>query len=164
MKKTLAYYMELPYEVMLRKLRPEEGGGFLACIPLLGENRCVGDGETPQGALKDLEEVKKDLFADYLKRGEMIPEPAKPDEKFSGKLLLRIPKILHCQLSQAAKENETSLNSYITYLLSSNHASERMTQQFDFICGAIHKLWKWPVISPEDETEESYSNQPYLTH
>jgi len=152
MKKDLQYYLDLPYDIKIREVPKEEGGGYLACIPLLGENRCEGYGKTRLEALEDLDGVKTHLFNDYLSRGLEILEPQKDEDQFSGKFLLRIPKILHSQLSHAAKENEVSLNSYISYLLSTNHASERLTQQFDYICGAIRKLWKWTVITPDDET------------
>ena len=37
--------------------------------------------------------------------------------EFSGKLNIRIPKSLHCQLSQEAKKDGVSLNQYIIYKL-----------------------------------------------
>lgn len=50
-------------------------------------------------------------------------EPAIPLEEvksayeFSGKLNIRIPKSLHCQLSHEAKRDGVSLNQYIIYKL-----------------------------------------------
>lgn len=50
-------------------------------------------------------------------------EPAIPLEEvksayeFSGKLNIRIPKSLHCQLSQEARRDGVSLNQYIIYKL-----------------------------------------------
>jgi predicted HicB family RNase H-like nuclease len=121
--------MNLPYEVLIRKIAEEDGGGYMACIPLLGENRCEGYGQNPVQALRDLEQVKRDLFEDYLAKGWEILEPTKSEEQYSGKLLLRIPKILHAQLSHAAEQNGTSLNSYLIYLLSSLFISDAATPQ-----------------------------------
>ncbi len=41
----------------------------------------------------------------------------KSQREYSGKLMLRIPKELHRQLAEAAKENGVSLNQYALYKL-----------------------------------------------
>lgn len=41
----------------------------------------------------------------------------KARREYSGKLMLRIPKELHRQLAEAAKENGVSLNQYALYKL-----------------------------------------------
>jgi len=43
--KNLDYYLNLNYEIKLRKLSPAEGDGWLAEIPLLPG--CMSDGKTP---------------------------------------------------------------------------------------------------------------------
>ena len=44
-------------------------------------------------------------------------ESYKEQREYSGKLMLRIPKELHKQLVEAAKENGVSLNQYALYKL-----------------------------------------------
>ena len=44
-------------------------------------------------------------------------EEYKVQREYSGKLMLRIPKELHKQLAEAAKENGVSLNQYALYKL-----------------------------------------------
>lgn len=44
-------------------------------------------------------------------------EEVKSVYDFSGKLNIRIPKSLHCQLSREAKRDGVSLNQYIIYKL-----------------------------------------------
>lgn len=44
-------------------------------------------------------------------------EEYKAQREYSGRLLLRIPKELHKQLVEAAKENGVSLNQYALYKL-----------------------------------------------
>lgn len=44
-------------------------------------------------------------------------EEVKSAYDFSGKLNIRIPKSLHCQLSREAKRDGVSLNQYIIYKL-----------------------------------------------
>jgi predicted HicB family RNase H-like nuclease len=41
----------------------------------------------------------------------------KTQREYSGKLMLRIPKELHKELAEAAKENGVSLNQYAAYKL-----------------------------------------------
>jgi predicted RNase H-like HicB family nuclease len=74
-KKSLKYYMSLPYEVRITPVPDYEGGGFIAYLPQLKSYALFGDGETEEQALANLEEVKKDRFKEYLKEGLSIPEP-----------------------------------------------------------------------------------------
>jgi len=77
MKKDLNYYLNLKYSIEINPIPEEEGGGYEACIPQLGRYAFVGDGDTIEEALKSLEEIKKDIFEDWYKRGKEIPEPGK---------------------------------------------------------------------------------------
>ncbi len=119
MNKNLDYYLALNYPVEILKIPDNEGGGYMATIPQLGRNAFVGDGNSIYEAISNLEEVKRDLFVDFLKEGIAIPEPKFEDEEeYSGRFILRIPKDLHRHLSSKAEENGTSLNQYISSLLS----------------------------------------------
>lgn len=71
--KTLEYYLSLPYAVVLTPLSPEDGGGWLATIPLL-EGRMT-DGETQHEAIERLEEAKHLWLEVALEQGIPIPEP-----------------------------------------------------------------------------------------
>ena len=104
MNKTIDHYLALNYPVEIIKIPDNEGGGYMATIPQLGRNAFVGDGSTIDEAIQNLEEVKKDLFEDFLKQGIAIPEPKFEDEEeFSGRFILRIPKDLHRHLSIKSK-------------------------------------------------------------
>ena len=124
MEKTLDYYMSLDYPVEIRRIDESLGGGYVATIPSLGAQAFVGDGETPQEAYENLQAAKKEIFAEYLQVGVAIPEPVVEPayEDYSGKLMLRLPRELHAKLAVAAKRNETSLNQFIVYALSSFEA------------------------------------------
>ena len=74
-KKNLSYYMNLPYKVKYRKISKDDGDGWLAYIPQLGEFAFRGDGETKEEALKSLNFIKEELFKEYLRDGINIPEP-----------------------------------------------------------------------------------------
>jgi len=71
----IEYYMQLPYSIEIKPVPTDEGGGYMATIPVLGELAFAGDGDTPMEALKNLEEIKRDLFAGCLARGIKIPLP-----------------------------------------------------------------------------------------
>jgi predicted HicB family RNase H-like nuclease len=152
-KKDLDYYMNLPYTIEVVPIPDSEGGGYTAQLPQLGRFAIVGDGETIEEAITDLENLKRDRLTSYLEDGIEIPEPEPEKETYSGRFLVRIPKVLHRQLAEAAKENQTSLNLYVTYLLSTNFNIGRQQEQFntiidqlDFMCDAI-----WDVHYSFDE-------------
>lgn len=111
--KDLNYYLNLNYEIKIRKLSSEEGGGWFAEIPFLPG--CMSDGETPEEAIANLNDAKKCWIEACLELGRPVPEPGSND--FSGQLRLRMPKSLHRALSEKAREENVSLNQYINYQL-----------------------------------------------
>lgn len=132
MTKTLDYYLSLDYPVEIKKIDENLGGGYTACIPSLGSQAFVGDGDTPQEAYENLMAAKAEIFAEYLQEGLSIPEPPSQInyEDYSGKLVVRMPRELHAGLAQAAENNNTSLNQYIVYALSSFNAKMDMLSTF----------------------------------
>ena len=113
MAKDLDYYMNLDYDMRIRKLAEDEGGGWFAEIPLLPG--CIADGESVGKTVENLDAAKKSWIETSLELGRLVPEPLSDD--FSGQLRVRIPKSLHRDLSQRAKEENTSLNQFIIYHL-----------------------------------------------
>ena len=73
MEKNLDFYLNIPYPVEIVKIDPNEGGGILARIPMLGQHAFLGDGETIEEALANLENIKTYLFRKYLRQGVPIP-------------------------------------------------------------------------------------------
>lgn len=74
--------------------------------------------------LANIPEIEPDEWdRAMLAQAEADDEPAvslekvKSEYEFSGKLNIRIPKSLHCKLSQEAKRDGVSLNQYIIYKL-----------------------------------------------
>ncbi len=109
--KNLNYYLELNYEIKIRRLTDKEGGGWLAEIPLLPG--CMSDGKTPEDAIVNLADAKKCWLETCMGLKRPVPEP----HDFSGQLRVRMPKSLHRTLSKKAKEENVSLNQYINYQL-----------------------------------------------
>lgn len=68
----LNYYMNLPYDIEITAIWVGEGGGFSARYPQFGLS-LVSDGETPEEALKKLEELKLRHFTDFVAKGQRVP-------------------------------------------------------------------------------------------
>jgi len=116
------YYLGLKYPVTLRELSADEGGGFLATIPILGEKTFIADGATPGEALEALDELRQELIPQLVRNGVALPTPqtvTDPAENYSGSLMLRVSKQLHGRLVSAAKRNGISLNKFAAELLAS---------------------------------------------
>jgi antitoxin HicB len=161
-KKTLEEYMQLSYEIALKKLSEEEGGGWMATIPQLGSYTFVGDGETQEEALENLELLKRYLFEEALKKGTEIPLPVEPTfEKYSGKFMTRIPIDLHIELSKQAEKNGMSLNSYVIYLLSNNNALEKINDNLVSLLQEKTNIIdndtnKYITTNPKEQTKLNY--------
>ena len=74
-QRDIEYYMRLPYKIEFSVLSPEDGGGFMMCMPELGRFAVLGDGETPNDAWKMLKEVQRKVISIMLKEGIDVPEP-----------------------------------------------------------------------------------------
>lgn len=123
--KTLDYYLNLPYKILVEPIKEEEGGGYLARIPQFGMS-ITGDGETEEEAINMLKEYKKIAFNRFLNEGKRIPEPK--DElsfdHFSGRILLRLPKELHQIIAKKSQANNVSQNQYLNYIIASGVNNE----------------------------------------
>jgi antitoxin HicB len=91
---------------------------------------CSAFGQTQQEALDELQDAIQAWIEAAHAAANPIPAPSVPvaDHQHSGKVLLRMPRRLHAQLAQSAKQEGVSLNQYIVYLLSSAPDS-RMPEQ-----------------------------------
>lgn len=96
-----------------------EDEGYIATCPEFPGLSAFG--ETREEATKEAETALELFIEEYKAKGKPLPEPTGLDA-FSGQLRLRMPKSLHRKLAEAARREETSLNQYIVYLLSEQHA------------------------------------------
>jgi len=140
MKKELEYYLNVPYKIEIVRIPEDEGGGYLARLPQFGELGIVGDGNTVEEAIRDLEENKKLRFQEYLEKGFKIPEPEKDVDDFSGKFIVRMPKFLHRELALSARKNGVSLNQYVCTLLAMNFKSDKVAESLDAIYKGLKSL------------------------
>ena len=79
MKKDLDYYLNLPYEILVRPLSKDEGGGYFARykdFPYV-----MGDGDSEAEAIKDAREAFKLVVATDIAEGKPVKEPADESKK-----------------------------------------------------------------------------------
>ena len=102
----LRRFVGLPYHISVAL----EGSRWTASVDELPG--CVGRGSNPEEAVRSVSGAMEAWIADALTTKRAIPTP-RPESKHSGRLLLRMPQTLHCELAQAAESREMSLNSFI---------------------------------------------------
>jgi antitoxin HicB len=116
--KTLQQYLDLPYHVSL--VRGENDRGKQAWAASVDElPACTASGSSPEDAVRRLRATMEEWIAAALARNEAVPEP-RSDSTHSGRLLVRMPKTLHAQLTRAAEKDGVSLNQFITGALASS--------------------------------------------
>jgi antitoxin HicB len=119
-------YLKQPYA---RIVVPEEDGTFRGEI--LEFPGCIVTGDTPSEALNSLEEVASAWLESALEHHQPIPEPIEKI-KFSGRLVLRLPKSLHKKAVRLAERDGVSLNQFIVTSLA-EHIGERAWPQHQVI-------------------------------
>ena len=115
--KTIDEYMRLPYRLEIVP-DPDEGG-FAARYPELPG--CITVGETVEEAAANALDAKRAWLEAAIEDGVQIGEPV-AENSYSGQFKLRLPKSLHRQLAESAKEEGISMNQYCLYLLTRNDA------------------------------------------
>jgi antitoxin HicB len=111
MNRTVEEYMGMPYTFEM--WRAPEGGWVVRVKELTG---CVSQGETAEEALAMIREAMEGWLEVALRRGFDIPEP-RPEEEYSGKFVVRMPRSLHRELVATADREGVSLNQYINVAL-----------------------------------------------
>ena len=121
-KARIEYYMKLPY-TMTVQFQDEQGGYYVAGFQELPDLTMTG--QTPVEAVNELLIEAPEWFENCLKLGIEIPLPIEP-QKYSGKIVLRMPPSMHESLIKIAELEGISLNQYmIAALARSVGLSER---------------------------------------
>jgi antitoxin HicB len=104
-------YTALPYHLLLVRDGEDKAGPWIASVEELAG--CTSRGKTAEEALTSVEAAKASWIATALAEGRDIPEP-KSATSHSGRLLLRMPRTLHADLTRASEREGVSLNQFIT--------------------------------------------------
>ena len=115
-EKDLEYYAKLPYTIILEQWDDGKGPYWVARIAELPH--CLIHGDTPEEAVREIDEVKMDWIKSNLERGLVIPEPR--PRKYSGQIRLRISPSLHKLLTFRAETEGMSLNQYMATALATS--------------------------------------------
>ena len=137
MEKTIDYYLSLPYT---RELVPDPVVGWGVKIKELPG--CMSQGETPEEALRMVEEAMRGWLEVELDTGSSIPEP-KTEEEYSGKTVLRMPKWLHRRLVEFAENEGMSLNHCLVSILAAGVEGveqKKMGQQIEQLQKRVKSL------------------------
>ena len=116
MKKSIEYYINLPYTFIIQPYGDENGVYYVGKV--LELDGCTTDGITKEEVLENIKEAMEGWIETRLTNGFDVPEPALNYEA-SGKFTLRLPKALHHKLIIEANKEGVSLNQYALYKLSS---------------------------------------------
>lgn len=104
----------------------DEDNGFIATIP--GIEGLSTFGQTREEALSELNVAAGVYFESLKKAGRQLPDEEKIIP-YSGQIRLRMPKSLHADLSDRAKDEGVSLNTYIVTLLSERHMGRNLIKE-----------------------------------
>ena len=104
----------------------DEDKGFIATIP--GIQGLSAFGTTREEALSELKTASEAYFKSLKKAGKQLPDEEKIIP-YSGQIRLRMPKGLHADLSNRAKDEGVSLNTYIITLLSKGHVKRNLLKE-----------------------------------
>lgn len=106
----------------------DEDNGFIAAIP--GVQGLGAFGKTREEALSELVIASEAYFESLKKAGRQLPDEEKIIP-YSGQIRLRMPKSLHADLSDRAKDEGISLNTYIVTLLSERHMERNLLKEVE---------------------------------
>jgi antitoxin HicB len=107
-------YLGLPYHLMLVRDGEDKGRPWAASVEELPG--CTSRGKTSDEALDGIEAAMETWIRTALEEERDVPEP-KSATSHSGRLLLRMPRTLHADLTRASEREGVSLNQFITDVL-----------------------------------------------
>ena len=116
----------------------DEDESYVAIVPEFPGLSAFG--ETPEEAVKEAKIAIEGFIKVFKEDGDEIPEPDKL-RPFSGQIRLRLPKSLHSSLSNEAKRDNVSLNTYIVQLLSEKNSLESVKKEIESLNNNIKNLF-----------------------
>jgi antitoxin HicB len=111
-RKGIDYYLKLPYGIELRPY--EDGTWFARVVELPG---CMTEADSAEEALAAIRDAQRAWIEACLEDGTPVPEPEHVPA-FSGQFRVRVPRSLHHELADKARQEGTSLNQLVVSMLS----------------------------------------------
>ena len=147
--RTVERYLALPYHVTLVRDGDGEDGPWVAQVEELAG--CTSRAETAEQAASGIQQAMSDWISEALREGREVPEP-KPVDEHSGRLLLRMPRTLHAELTRLAEREGVSLNQFITDALASA-VGWRLARSARRGTGSLNQVPGAEALTPEQEAE-----------
>lgn len=101
------------YRFEVRPIPKAEGGGFLVAIPDLPG--CLADGDTFEQAIASARQAFDAWVGASKDMGREVPRPG--ELAATAKILLRLPKSKHAEVTDAAAAEGVSINTMLTVLI-----------------------------------------------
>lgn len=115
MIKDIEYYKNIDYDIIVSKLKDEDGGGYFAYykdIPTV-----MGDGRTKEEAIKDVKNAFECFLEVSLLHKDIIPEPSKLEEKIRVNFNAKLGKIKEIDRIVGKRNRTNLLNALINKFL-----------------------------------------------
>jgi antitoxin HicB len=136
-------YLKLPYTIEIIREEDEENPGWVARVVEL--NGCITQADTFEELGEMIEDAMRVWIEVALEDDLPIPEP-RPEEDYSGKFVVRVPKSLHRKLVEEAEREGVSLNQYINVTLAGSVAGNLALPKKPAIVGSEEDI-NWPGLS-----------------
>ncbi len=130
--------MKYPFSVYQTKV--EDHVFWIAEAPAL--NGCVGQGETAEDAVKELELNEEAWLETAKEYGIDIPEiPCEQINPYSGKFTVRVAPYVHQAAAELAKKQGISLNQYVNdAIVAQNSSLATVSSIMPVVSDAIKKV------------------------
>lgn len=148
--RTVERYLALPYHVTLVRDGDGEDGPWVAQVEELAG--CTSRAETAEQAASGIQQAMSDWITEALREGREVPEP-KPVDEHSGRLLLRMPRTLHAELTRLAEREGISLNQFITDALASAVGWRLARSGRRVATGSLNQVPGAEALTPEQDAE-----------
>ena len=119
--KTVDDYLKLPYTIEVFRDDNEDDPGWVARVAELPG--CLTQADTFEELGEMIEDAMRGWIEIALEDGTPVPEP-RPEEAYSGKFVVRVPRSLHRRLVEQAEVEGVSLNQYINVALAGAVSSQ----------------------------------------
>lgn len=156
---------------LLEVYQDPEDGSWVAEVPDLPG--AIAAAEDPATAIVEIEDVIDAWIAAAKEDGRPVPEPRPREDQFSGRFLVRVPRSLHRRLSNEARLDGVSLNTYcvnaLAYAVGSAEAKATLpspkylptTSSYALLLGRTHHLG-FSAINVGRERLESSARLPRI--
>lgn len=141
--------MKYPFTVYKTKVENHEF--WIAESPLL--NGCVGQGDTQEEAILELQMNEEEWLATAIEYGIDIPEvPCEAIRECSGKFTVRCSPAVHRRAVELAEKQGISLNQYVNDAIVAQNSS---ISTLDYVMPVVKKAMEQVKLTPVPAISES---------